>query len=209
VFTDIRVRAALAKLGSAPSSSLISVVAGALEGPAIEGERLRASLDRILGRLVGSSSVGAVVGSPPPLIQPKTGTAPPKGHAAKGSTDKKVYDLEHHVSKKPAAIVDLFEELDAFAASLGPDVVRRPTKYYIGYYAGKKSFFTAELQKGRIWIYLSLPPSEATPWDAADMRDVTKVGHFGMGDTELNLTSTDQMQKLQSLLKQSYVRNRK
>jgi predicted transport protein len=92
---------------------------------------------------------------------------------------------------------------------LGPDITRRPTKMYIGYFVGKKSFCTVELQKAKIWVYMSIPPGEAQPWTPTEMRDVTNVGHFGMGDTEFLLTSPDQLPRLEALLKQSYLRNRK
>jgi predicted transport protein len=98
--------------------------------------------------------------------------------------------------------------VDAFAMALGPDVARRPTKMYIGYFAGKKSFFTMELQKTRIWVYLSIPPADATPWTETEMRDASNIGHFGMGDTEFDLKSAEQLGRLELLVKQAYARNR-
>ena len=80
---------------------------------------------------------------------------------------------------------------------------------YLGYFAGKKSFFTLELQKTKIWVYLSLSPDEAVPWDEDVMRDVRNIGHFGMGDTEFRLTSGDQLPQLETLIAASYKRNRK
>jgi len=206
VFTDMRVRTALSTLASAPAAALVDVISAAVEGPKIEKPRLQQSVKRILGGLGGVAPAGGLVGSPPvekPL--PESPTAKPPTDAAK----KRTYAVEDHTGKRPASIVDLFEKLDAFALSLGPDVVRRPTKYYIGYYAGKKSFFTAELQKAKIWVYLSIPPSEATPWDDSEMRDVTTVGHFGMGDTEFRFDAPDQLPRLEALISAAYLRNRK
>ena len=128
---------------------------------------------------------------------------------AVGPKPKPVYTVEHHTAKKPSAVVNLFEQVDAYAMSLGDDVQRRPVKQYIGYFAGKRSFFTLELQKGKVYAYISTPPAEAQPWNDEEMRDVTHIGHFGMGDTEFVLRSAEQLPSLQALLQQSYLRNRK
>ncbi len=77
------------------------------------------------------------------------------------------------------------------------------------YYAGKGSFFTLELQKSKVYAYISLPPGEAQPWNDEEMRDVTHIGHFGMGDTDFVLRSPEQLLRLKALLQQSYLRNRK
>ena len=40
------------------------------------------------------------------------------------------------------------------------------------------------------------------------MRDASNIGHFGMGDTEFNLRTADQIGRLQTLIAQAYKRNR-
>jgi predicted transport protein len=181
-------------------------VSSAIDGPPIERARLVASLERLLGGLGSGSDLGALVGTPPTVettvdasaVGPTTPPSP-----------KKIWTVEYHLARKPAAIVDLFEKVDALAMALGADDSRRPAKLYIGYYAGKRSFCTIELQKQKVWLYLSLPPGEAKPWVDGQMRDVTNIGHFGMGDTEFLLTAPEQLQDLRTLLKLSYLRNRK
>jgi predicted transport protein len=206
VFVDMRTRAALAKLGKEPTAKFVATVSGAIDGPMIEPKRLSASLARVLGDLT-STKVGALVGAPP---QPAPSAVPGgKASSLVGSPSKSTYPIGQHTSSKPAAVVDLFEHVDSYASALGEDVQRRPVKLYIGYYAGKHSFFTLELQKTKIYAYIAIPPSDAKPWDATDMRDVTKIGHYGMGDTEFVLRSSDQLPRLKSLIQQSYIRNRK
>jgi len=206
VFVDMRTRAALAKLGKEPTAKFAAAVSGAIDGPMIEPKRLGASLARVLGDLTSTKS-GALVGAPP---QPApSAAAGGKASALVGSPSKSTYPIGQHTASKPAAIVDLFEHVDSYATALGEDVQRRPVKLYIGYYAGKHSFFTLELQKTKIYAYIAIPPSGAKPWDATDMRDVTKIGHYGMGDTEFVLRSSDQLPRLKSLIHQSYMRNRK
>jgi predicted transport protein len=72
----------------------------------------------------------------------------------------------------------------------------------------RNPFFTMELQKTRIWVYLSLPPGEAQPWSDDEMRDASEIGHFGMGDTEFDLKSREQLTQLEAVVKQAYTRNR-
>jgi predicted transport protein len=87
-------------------------------------------------------------------------------------------------------------------------VQRRVVKWYIGYFAGKRSFFTMELQKAKINVYLSLDPESLQPWNPEAMRDVTKIGKFGLGNTEYVIRSADQLPELQDLVSRSYLANR-
>jgi predicted transport protein len=89
------------------------------------------------------------------------------------------------------------------------DVERRVLKYYIGYFAGKRSFFTMELQRAKINVYVSLDPAQVKPWNSEAMRDVTKIGHFGLGNTEYALQSPGQLPELETLIKGSYLKNRR
>jgi predicted transport protein len=192
VFTDARVRAALELVALDAPDTLLKEIASRLEGPHVQPETLRRSLARILDfklpqdyKASGSKGTRAGVGP----------SAPPKGQE---------YELDHHLGGKSALIRELFEELDKSASTLGPDVSRRVRKQYIGYFRGKQSFFTAETQKQRIIVYLSLDPSSWKPWNANAMRDTTDIGHFGMGDLEYSLRATDQLDELRGLIRAAY-----
>jgi predicted transport protein len=205
VFTDIRTRGALANIAKDPPAVFITAISHAVEGPQISATRLRASVARVLGQFASTRAASPIAGSPPEADKKK----PPAPVPPVSKTPKKEYEIDSHASKKPSGIVDLFEQIDAFAMGRGPDVARRPTKKYIGYFAGKKSFFTMELQKTRIWVYLSLPPNEAKPWIEGEMRDASNIGHFGMGDTEFDLKSSEQLARVKNLIEQAYERNRR
>jgi predicted transport protein len=202
VFVDVRTREALVKLGREPSTRFLRAVGNAIEGPEVEPARLRASLARILGQESGASSAEPVVGRPP---------APPKPKAPVESAKppRKTYDVQHHAAGKPSSIVSLFETVDSYGTGLGPDVERRVAKYYIGYFAGKRSFFTIELQKAKINVCFSIPAAEARPWVEDAMRDISTVGHQGLGDTQFVLRSEDQLPALEALIRDAYLRNRK
>ena len=148
VFTDKRVRAVLISLAGKPPAELIAVLEKPLGKPAVPPERLRESLARILD--VGH---GASLPVAEPSERLKKPLSPPG--------PKKEFPLDHHLSDKPAAMVDLFEQVDEFGRSLGPDVSRRVRKFYVGYYAGKRSFFTLQVQRQRLIVYLNLDPTPA------------------------------------------------
>ncbi len=193
VFTDGRVRKALSELGSDPPQAVLDAVAGKLGHPAVPVDALRRSLARVLDAPAGASgtepaSKGHPAGPPePPSV--------PKGQE---------YPLDHHLGNKSALINELFEEINGFAMSLGGDVTRRIRKQYVGYFRGKRSFFTVELQQQRALIYLSLPPSTVQPWSDEYMRDASKIGHFGMGDTEYSARNVDQLPELKDLVQLAY-----
>lgn len=196
IFTDSRVRAALAVLAGDPPAGLIDGLNGQLGHPPVQAGALQRSLARIFNApasLPTKPSQGGAVASPaPPLVGPPQ---PAKGQE---------YSLAHHLGNKGAIIGELFNEVNGLGLALGADVTRRIRKQYIGYFRGKKSFFTVELQKQRVLVYLSLTTSTAKPWTDETMRDTSNVGHFGMGDIEFSLTSTDQIEQVAALVKAAY-----
>lgn len=190
VFTDTRVRAALANLAKKSAAPFRELVAKELDHPPVEDATLRASLVRVLD--TDSDFSPAPEGDPPPSAGP---TQPPKG---------KELPLEHHLDGKSALIRELFEGIDQWAPSLGSDVSRRIRKFYVGYFKGKRSFCTLEIQHRRVIAYLSLPPESAKPWNEAATRDVRNIGHYGMGDTEYSLREATQLSELKGLIELAY-----
>ncbi len=195
VFVDKRVRKALSLLAQKPPHALTQVVASALGKPTIQPDRLRESLMRILDVAEGSATLS-------PASAKLASAIPAPGKAA--PTPGKEYPLDHHLEGKPAAIVDLFEQFDEFVRSLGANVSRRVRKQYLGYFNGKRSFCTIELQRQRAIIYLNLDPTDTKSWNEHSMRDVREIGHFGMGDTEFSLRESSQLDELRGLVKQAY-----
>jgi predicted transport protein len=196
VFTDGRVRQALANLASDPPPAVLNAISTRLGHPGVAVDALKRSLARILDAPTpattapGASTVAVKSTAPPPGPP-----APPKGTE---------YDLDHHLGNKSALIRELFEELNAFGTSLGGDVTRRIRKMYVGYFRGKRSFFTVELQHQRVLIYLALDPSTVQPWNDDVMRDAQNFGHYGMGDTEYSLRNVEQLDELKALIQTAY-----
>lgn len=199
VFTDGRVRAALASIALDPPPALNDAVNAFLGHPPVDADTLQRSLARIFDASPSSAAAGTTG-------HPASGAAS-SGRAAPGPPQPPMpakgqqYPLEHHLANKSALITELFNEINGFAMALGADVTRRVRKQYIGYFRGKRSFLTVELQKQRVLIYLNLTVETAEPWNTSTMRDVTKVGHFGMGDIEYSLATIEQLDEATSLAK--------
>ena len=190
VFTDTRVRRALADLANTSAVPLRNLVASEIGHPPVEVDTLKASLIRVLD---ADSEVSPA---------PKGKSSPPAGHSAppKG----KEFQLDHHLGGKSALIRELFEGVDQWAPSLGSDVSRRIRKFYIGFYKGKRSFCTLEVQQRRVIVYLGLKPEDAKPWNETAMRDVGNIGHYGMGDTEYSLREIAQLAEVKALIERAY-----
>jgi len=190
VFTDGRVRVALAGLAASPPEALLKMISDAVGHPPVGDDALRRSLARILDAPEAPQPTRRGPARPRPGI-----VEPPRGQE---------YPIDRHLANKSAVISELFSEANDTAMALGGDVTRRIRKQYIGYFRGKKSFATVELQQRRVLVYLGLKPDETRPWIESRMRNVTNIGHFGMGDVEYSLTSLDEIDDLRDLLQLAY-----
>ncbi|WP_225546876.1 DUF5655 domain-containing protein [Chromobacterium violaceum] len=98
---------------------------------------------------------------------------------------------------------ELLETVEAHIFSLGDDVQRKELKLYYAY-RRLKNFATLVLQKGRLLLYVHLPPSgETLPTNA---RDVSQVGHWGTGDIELSISNQAEFDLAKPLIIKAYER---
>lgn len=194
VFADARVRKALAELAASPPEPFVSAIVERLGHPGIAPRLLRESLARVLDATIPPDRPTSSKGSkrPGPVSGP---SQPPR---------RLEYTLDHHLGSKSTLIRELWEEIDGHASTLGADVSRRVRKQYIGYFRGKRSFFTAEIQQRRVLLFLSLPTSVVKEWNAPAMRDVSTIGHFGMGDVEFSIVTLDQLVDARELISLAY-----
>jgi len=199
IFTDTRVRQALAQLAKEPPGPFLSAIHEKLGHPQVADDSLLRSLARVLDVAPGVNEGSPAPAASPAAKQPVGPPEPPKGQE---------YDLEYHFAGKSSLIRELWEATDNYALSLGADVTRRVRKKYIGYFRGKRSFVTVEIQKGRVLVYLSLGEGSAQPWADQVMRDVSQIGHYGMGNIEYSLGSDDQITDLRRLISAAYAERR-
>jgi hypothetical protein len=176
VFVDTAVRRALGSLLLEGSHGLVMLVRKTLDEAHTPKE-----IKESLHRLGADSPQGLKVKKDGEPVRDPASVAKPSA-----SGEKLTYDLEHHTQGKPEAIVDLFGRLDQRLIALGPDVERVFLKRYISYKV-KRSFATLRLDKGHLVLYVAMPFAEAPKPEGLGMRDVSSLGHQGLGDTEVSI----------------------
>lgn len=117
-----------------------------------------------------------------------------------------VYELEHHLRRRPEHTRDLFLSLREGILGLGSadaEIVETVNKLYISYRHGK-NFVEVEVQATGLKLHLDIPHSEIS--DPRGMaRDVSSVGHWGTGDVEVKFHNASDLEYVLGLVEQAYV----
>ncbi len=100
--------------------------------------------------------------------------------------------MAYHTQGKPQSIVALFEALRAKILGLSDSVVERVQKHYITY-AAPQTFCSIQLQKGQIKIWANIPVQRISG-ARIEVRDVSTVGHYGSGETEITMRNAAELE---------------
>lgn len=196
VFTTGKIRKALDKLFLNPPNNLIRIIRSVLSDESIKPIQIKAALQRLWAQSseveVSSIQAGSE-GIGKPEIKHRR---------------RKYYSEDHHIKGKPREVVELFRTVDKFCRELGPTTVQR--KYlakYVSYMHGKTIFCCVHLQKSglRIWLKLDYSHLENPP---DYVRDVSNIGHWGVGDVEIGIDSLEKLQISKFLIRQSFEENK-
>ena len=195
VFTTGKIRKALDKLFLDPPAHLVKIIRSAIDDESIKPIQIKNALKRLWAQ----SSEVEMPSIPPvgeEVILPGT------------SRGGKEYGEDHHIKGKPQEVIELFRTIDKFYRELDPTTVRR--KYlakYVSYMHGKTIFCCVHIQKSglRIWLKLNYSRLE-NPADY--IRDVSNIGHWGVGDVEIGIDNLEKLQASKSLIRQSFEENK-
>jgi len=112
------------------------------------------------------------------------------------------YTVDQHLEAKPERVRELAQSVREFITGLDTAIVEVPKKYYIAY---KISQNIACMWVGskEIAIYLKIDPKEITP-PLEIVRDVSKIGHAGTGDTEVSIESEKDLELAKPLIEKAY-----
>ena len=97
----------------------------------------------------------------------------------------------------------MYRAIDRLCLSLKPGAIeRRFVAMTINYVCGKFIFCCVELQKGgmRVCLKLKYAHLENPP---AFARDVSNIGHYGVGNLQLAITNMAQLEAATPLIRQS------
>ena len=114
-------------------------------------------------------------------------------------------DDHHHLNGE---IMEIFQQLRRRILNLDPSVSEQITKFYI-VYRTNRNFVAIQPQARRLRISLNLPfPDINDPQGLC--RDLTNIGHYGVGDVEVGLYSMDELQLdyIIFLIRQAFGRQR-
>lgn len=114
------------------------------------------------------------------------------------------YTLEGHLKGKSQVICSLFDELREriFALDSEGTIIEKANKHYMVYKHGK-NFCEVWIQNAQLKIWLDISFVELDdPYKLA--KDVSKVGHWGTGDVEVNIDDESQLDKVIALVEQAY-----
>jgi hypothetical protein len=190
VFTTGKIRKAIDKLFMDPPNSLIKLIRLIVKDDSIKPNQVKESLKRIWLQ----TSENEI-----------TSNYEFKDETSEKTTEKeKEYDEEYHIGGKPQEVLELFKTIDNFCRNFDPVKVKR--KYlakYVKYNCGKNIFCCVHLQKSglRVWLKLNYSELENPP---EYVRDVSKIGHWGVGDVELTIDSIEKFHSAKYLIQKSF-----
>lgn len=121
-----------------------------------------------------------------------------------GSGQIKYKGIDDYKKTAPDELILLYQEVEDYIFSLGDDVQKKELKFYYAY-TRIKNFVCLEIrpQKRIILIYLKIDYSTIEN-PAFNVRDVSKIGHYGTGDTEVTISSIEEFENAKVLIAKSY-----
>jgi predicted transport protein len=116
------------------------------------------------------------------------------------------YPLVDFLAGKPSGIVEIFEQLDGYALSLGPDLTRRVNADYVEYLRDRTSRFTLELYQHRIIMHVWLDPAAIQAWWWAEdaTRHMIDVRDRGADAAEYSISDAEQLPDAKELVRLAY-----
>lgn len=115
------------------------------------------------------------------------------------------YTIDEHLSNTSKDIQSLFLKLRERITSLDEDIIEESKAKYIAYKTST-NFVDVVILHGSLKIFLNMKSGQLDDPDGL-ARDLTKpkhIGHWGNGDYEVKIENESDLEKLFSLIKQSY-----
>jgi predicted transport protein len=123
----------------------------------------------------------------------------------KVSREIKVYTEEGHLGGLPNEVIELYQVLKERILALGDNIEVRPRKLYVGFVADG-NFVDVRARKSGLKLWINLPKGELDdPKKIA--RDVSEVGHWGNGDYQVFVESSESLDYLMTLIRQSFAKH--
>ena len=196
IFTMTKVRKALDKLFIDPPNPLIKLIRSTIGDNSIQPQQVKKALERLWTQTYEitvqyTHDIG-VQSESPDITE----------------SSRQEYSEEYHTEGKPWEIIELYRSIDKFCRELDPPNIKRKfLKTYVSYSHGKNIFCSVHLQKSalRVWIKVKYADLDRPP---EYVRDVSTIGHYGVGDVELGIDSFEKFQNSRVYIQRSFEENK-
>lgn len=192
IFTTTKVRKALDKLFGEQDDSIVRLIRKTLDDDSVTPAQIRETLPRIW--------------------RSETPTKPAKrleyaekasGKRQNAPREKVDYGEGHHTEGRPIEVVELYRALDRLCQDRAPGrVTRRHFSQHVAWSLGKSVFCSVHLLQSGLKMWLKLSPTLVSSVPFA--RDVSKVGHWGNGDVEFAIDSTERLRESEVYIQASF-----
>jgi hypothetical protein len=188
VFTDRKVKGALERPPAEMLAGLVSLVRKL--APDLSRKEISASLARLSIRVEFTEVAPVEV-----------------KESRRKRPDKRAYDLSGLFRRCAASAgsIGLFNALDTAVLGISGDVARHVKKWYVRYEVGGKTCGSVVPLKSSLRAFVYLPPSELPgAVNQTLVRDVSGVGHYGVGDTEIRCADDSELDSVVAAMRASY-----
>ncbi len=126
------------------------------------------------------------------------------GTVASDKPKQKYKTVSQYLESADDELRALFDSLKDHLEAIGDDVQFKPLRFYFAF-KRIKNFACVEVktQERKLIVHVKINPDKIELQDGFT-RDVRTIGHFGTGDLEITIRSTDDLEKAKPLFEKSY-----
>jgi hypothetical protein len=192
IFTTGKVRKALDRLFAETPPNFVRLIRKTMDDASVTPSQIEQALRRIW--------VAGNAPTPPPEERPTF----QKSKRASSDLPPTEYAETHHTEGKPNEVLEIYRALDRFCQELAPGrVTRTYQSKTVNWTLDKVIFCCAHLQQGGLRVWVKTDPKTLDP-SASFARDVSRIGHWGVGGVELALNSLDRLHDAEAFVRQSF-----
>lgn len=196
IFSTTKVRKALDKLFSEPPGPLIRSIRKLIGDEALTSKQIELALGRIWRPAI-----------PHTAVVEREAARHGARQAGRGPGPVRHYSESQHTAGKPSEVVELYRGLDKLCLDLASaEVIRKHLAKYITWAHEKDIFCCAHLKQSGLRVWLKLSPADIRDGPSF-ARDVSRIGHWGVGDVELAIDSMQRLREAESLIRASFERS--
>jgi len=193
IFTTGKVRKVLDRLFTDTPPSFIRMIRKTMGDTSVTPSQIEQALHRIWDTGKASASAPGVSGAD----RKAEGAVKAKGARAE-------YTEDHHTKGRPNEVIELYRGLDRFCQDLAPGRITRSYKAKtVNWTLDDAIFCCAHLQQGGLRVWVKTDPKELDP-TVTFARDVSRIGHWGVGDVELAVNSLDRLRDAEAFVRRSF-----